>query len=86
MRALMGALAFTVATLSGACFSPNQPPCAFSCARGGRCPSGYSCASDGFCHRDDGQGECTLGTGDAGAIGDASTDGDAATSRDGEGS
>jgi hypothetical protein len=52
-----------------ACFSPRQPACAFSCSDPPHpCPSGYSCAEDGFCHRDDGTGVCTLFT-------DAGTDG-----------
>jgi len=54
-----------------ACFDPQQPGCAFSCATDGRCPSGYSCQSDNICHRDDGQGTCTL----AGVTGDAGGDG-----------
>jgi hypothetical protein len=55
-----------------ACFAPRQPACAFSCADEPHlCPSGYSCADDGFCHRDQGTGVCTL-LADAGRDGDAS--------------
>jgi len=43
-----------------ACFSPRQPACAFSCVTDGLCPADYHCADDGVCHRDDGQGICTL--------------------------
>ena len=50
-----------------ACFNPAQPGCAFSCASDGRCPSGYSCGNDLICHRDDGQGTCSIQT-------DAATD------------
>jgi hypothetical protein len=50
-----------------ACFNPAQPGCAFSCAGDGRCPSGYSCGNDLVCHRDDGQGTCSIQT-------DAATD------------
>jgi hypothetical protein len=42
-----------------ACFNPQQPGCAFSCASDGLCPSGYSCGGDRLCHRTDGQGTCT---------------------------
>jgi len=61
------------------CLSPRQPPCAFSCAADGLCPSGYACATDGFCHREGDQGTCDLGT-DAGQDGDhdAAPDGDGA--------
>ncbi len=65
-----------------ACFSPQQPGCAFSCASDGLCPSGYSCRTDNLCHRDDGQGICNLVgvTGDAAVGGDgAATDGAGAT-------
>jgi hypothetical protein len=58
-----------------ACFSPQQPACAFSCARDGLCPPGYVCGGDGLCHRADGVGHCLLtpaDAGDAGADGDAS--------------
>ncbi len=43
-----------------ACFNPQQPGCAFSCATDHLCPSGYSCGPDQLCHREDGQGSCTL--------------------------
>ena len=59
-----------------ACFNPAQPGCAFSCAGDGICPSGYSCRSDLICHRDDGQGTCSIQT-DAAidtATSDAQTD------------
>jgi hypothetical protein len=63
-------LLLAVARLT-ACFNPSQPGCAFSCAGDGLCPSGYSCGTDLICHRDDGQGTCSILT-------DAATD--AATS------
>jgi hypothetical protein len=59
-------LLLAVARLT-ACFSPAQPGCAFSCARDRICPSGYSCGNDLICHRDDGQGTCSIPT-------DAATD------------
>jgi hypothetical protein len=77
--ALVLAMATAIAATAG-CFSPRQPPCAFSCADDGLCPSGYSCQADGVCHRDDGQGTCDLPSqidaGDAGADvpGDAAGD------------
>jgi hypothetical protein len=64
--ALLVLLALAVAPLP-ACFSPAQPGCAFSCAGDGICPSGYSCGGDLICHRDDGQGTCSIQT-------DAATD------------
>jgi hypothetical protein len=51
-------LALLAAGLS-ACFNPQQPGCAFSCASDGLCPSGYTCGGDLLCHRTDGQGACT---------------------------
>ena len=62
-------LLLAVARLT-ACFNPTQPGCAFSCAGDGICPSGYSCGTDLICHRDDGQGTCSILT-DAGS--DATT-------------
>jgi len=59
-------LLLAVARLT-ACFNPTQPGCAFSCAGDGLCPSGYSCGTDLICHRDDGQGTCSILT-------DAATD------------
>jgi hypothetical protein len=62
LLALVVAVAATAAAgaaLPG-CFSPRQPGCAFSCAADGICPADYTCGDDGFCHRDDGQGFCTL--------------------------
>jgi hypothetical protein len=64
-------LLLAVARLT-ACFNPAQPGCAFSCAGDGICPSGYSCGTDLICHRDDGQGTCSI-PGDA-AIDTATTD------------
>lgn len=62
-----------------ACFNPQQPGCAFSCASDGICPAGYSCQSDQLCHRTDGQGTCSVThLGDAGvdaAPGGAAHDG-----------
>ncbi|HVV50055.1 MAG TPA: hypothetical protein VHO06_10385 [Polyangia bacterium] len=55
-------LALVVLAAAGltACFNPDQPGCAFSCASDGLCPSGYSCGSDRVCHRTDGQGSCPV--------------------------
>ncbi len=55
----LGLLLLAVARLT-ACFNPAQPGCAFSCAGDGVCPSGYSCGTDLICHRDDGQGTCSI--------------------------
>jgi hypothetical protein len=46
-----------LATL-GACFSPREPACAFSCANNGPCPPDYVCGSDNLCHRADDAGVC----------------------------
>jgi hypothetical protein len=53
-------LLFVAVTAATGCFSPRQPPCAFSCADDGLCPTGYTCQADGVCHRDDGQGTCDI--------------------------
>jgi hypothetical protein len=54
-------LLFAAAMAAGAgCFSPNQPPCSFSCAANGDCPAGYSCAADGICHHDGDQRTCNI--------------------------
>lgn len=66
------ALLFVAVARLTACFNPSQPGCAFSCAGDGICPSGYSCGTDLICHRDDGQGTCSIQT-DA-ATSDAKTD------------
>jgi hypothetical protein len=64
----------------GGCFSPRQPGCAFSCAGDQLCPENYVCASDGFCHRNDGLGACTLEATEDAADGAP----DAATAQDGQ--
>ena len=71
MSVRLALLLLAVARLT-ACFNPSQPGCAFSCAGDGACPSGYSCGTDLICHRDDGQGTCSIQT-DA-ATSDAQTD------------
>jgi hypothetical protein len=76
-------LAALIAVSAASCFSPKQPPCAFSCVDDGACPTGYSCQADGLCHRDDGQGTCGIPsqvdaqdavTSDGGADGDGPID------------
>jgi hypothetical protein len=62
-----------------ACFNPSQPGCAFSCAGDGVCPSGYSCGNDLICHRNDGQGTCSIQTD---AATDATTDAKSDTTTD----
>ena len=57
----LAVLLLAVARLT-ACFNPAQPGCAFSCAGDGICPSAYSCGTDLICHRDDGQGTCSIQT------------------------
>ena len=55
------ALLAGLAALAAACFSPQEPACAFACGPGGACPAKYTCASDGLCHRTDGLGgQCSL--------------------------
>jgi hypothetical protein len=60
------AMAFGLGLGAGACFSPNQPACAFSCAEAGACPSGYTCGADKFCHKEGATGICPLD--DAGSV------------------
>jgi hypothetical protein len=63
------------AAVTAGCFSPRQPPCAFSCADDGLCPTGYSCHADGVCHRDDGPDTCDIASQtDAGADGSNASD------------
>ena len=59
IRVARVALLLGVAAAAG-CYSPSQPPCAFSCADDGLCPSGYSCQADGVCHRDDSTAACGI--------------------------
>ena len=88
MALLRIALLLAVAATAG-CYSPKQPPCAFSCADDGLCPSGYTCQADGVCHRDDSQGTCDIPSqidaGDAGVDGsaDAGDDGSGDAGNDG---
>jgi hypothetical protein len=45
----------------GSCFSPHQPPCAFTCVSAGNlCPDSYTCGADGLCHREGAEDACTL--------------------------
>ena len=67
-------------TFAASCFSPREPACAFSCVADRRCPTDYHCGDDGLCHRDDGQGVCTLPP--QGDAGDASPDGSATDAGD----
>jgi|KBSMisStaDraftv2_1062788.scaffolds.fasta_scaffold431549_2 hypothetical protein len=62
MALLIKRLLLASAVFAGAagCFSPPEPPCAFSCAEDGLCPSGYSCQADGICHRDGDQRSCDI--------------------------
>jgi hypothetical protein len=66
-RSLCAALLLAAAALAG-CFSARQPPCAFSCAADGVCPSGDSGGTDGVCHHDNDPGTCDISAqADAGA-------------------
>jgi len=62
-RRLLIAVALTFGTglFAGACFNPNQPACAFSCADAGLCPDGYTCGADKICHKIGATGACPLG-------------------------
>ena len=66
-------LLLAVARLT-ACFNPAQPGCAFSCAGDQLCPSGYRCGNDLICHRNDGQGTCSILTDAAPSNPDATSD------------
>jgi hypothetical protein len=60
-----------------ACFSPDQPPCAFACSDDGKCPEEYLCLSDGYCHL---HGQMTAcGFTDAAAAPDAGQDASASS-------
>jgi hypothetical protein len=74
-RLFVGGLALALAVAAAACFSPQQPACAFSCGPAAACPVDYTCGGDGLCHRDDGHGLCLLAPQDGGS--DAAETGDA---------
>jgi hypothetical protein len=42
----------------GACFSPEQPTCAFTCSATGLCPDNYVCQADGYCHKNGSTAAC----------------------------
>jgi hypothetical protein len=73
-RLILFAAALAAAVGLAGCFSPETPGCAFSCAAAHLCPAGYFCAQDGFCHRSDGKGACTLSTFDAAPPPDGAAD------------
>jgi hypothetical protein len=88
-RVLCAAAAIlTLATLGvavPACFKPDHPACAFSCAEPPHtCPSGYTCGADNLCHDPLNSGFCLLepfdaatpdaGVTDAGNGGDVGSD------------
>ena len=49
-----------------ACFKPDHPACAFSCAAPPRtCTSGYTCGADNLCHDPNSTGFCVIEVADA---------------------
>jgi hypothetical protein len=84
MRAhlLVGGLALTLAVAAAACFSPQQPACAFSCGPAGECPADTTCGGDGLCHRNDGHGLCLLPPQDGGSDAAETADASDAASHD----
>jgi len=58
-----------------ACFSPDEPPCAFSCGDNNLCPNDYQCLADGYCHLHGQPGDCKYPDASAAATdgGDMST-------------
>jgi hypothetical protein len=74
-RSFVGGLALALGVAAAACFSPQQPACAFSCGPAGECPADYACGADNLCHRDDGLGQCLIAPQDGGP--DAAETGDA---------
>jgi hypothetical protein len=73
-RLILVAAALVASVGLAGCFSPQTPGCAFSCAVDHLCPAGYFCAQDGFCHRTDGKGACTLSSFDAAPPPDGAAD------------
>lgn len=50
-----------LASGAAGCFSPAEPPCAFSCLDPSRrCPESYTCGTDGICHREGATTQCVL--------------------------
>jgi hypothetical protein len=62
------AIAVVLGAVTG-CFSPRNPPCAFTCITAGNlCPDSFTCGTDGLCHRDGAEDVCGLSSPyDAGA-------------------
>ena len=54
---VLSAIALLVAAAAAlpACFSPEEPACAFRCDDSAnnqnRCPENYTCQADGYCHK-----------------------------------
>lgn len=77
-------IALTALVVGGSvvsCFSPREPPCAFSCARPPHaCPPDYTCGNDGYCHRVDATAACDYGDAgrEAASGSDATAENDAA--------
>jgi hypothetical protein len=61
-RTLIVALFAAVSGLTvSACFTPDHPPCAFTCADPPHtCPSGYTCGADNLCHDPNNPGTCGI--------------------------
>ena len=59
-----------------ACFKPDHPACAFSCADPPHtCPSGYTCGADNLCHDPNSTGFCVIELPDAANPGADASDG-----------
>jgi len=76
----------TMAVAMGSCFSPHNPPCAFTCVTAPDCPDGYACGTDGLCHRNGATESCNLQSPyDGGVAGTSGAGGTAGTSGAGGG-
>jgi hypothetical protein len=77
-RSAVVLLAFAALSISlTGCFTPRNPPCAFTCVSSGNlCPDGYACGTDGLCHRAGADDVCGFTSPyDAGSDGDGATPG-----------
>jgi hypothetical protein len=73
-RVLFATVTVVCLLAAPACFSLNEPNCAFTCLNPPHlCPTNYSCGTDFLCHRNGATGPCAVTPPGDGAA-DAGTD------------
>jgi hypothetical protein len=79
---LVALLAAALGLTAAACFEPDHPACAFSCADAPHtCPSGYTCGDDNLCHDPNSPGTCGIVAADGAATPDTGSPNDSAAER-----